>query len=260
MEWLFCLISFLASVVGAICGIGGGVIVKPVLDAFGVLSVSAISFLSCCTVLSMSCYSVLKSRLNKDSVIDMSVSTCLGIGAVAGGIAGRQMFQVVKAVFANADTVGAIQAAVLAAATLGTLAYTVFKEKIHTLRLRNRPVCLTIGLVLGVLSSFLGIGGGPINLVVLYYFFSMKTKAAAQNSLYIILLSQISSLVITLLTHTVPDVSPVLLIEMVLCGILGSTAGRKINGKISSEAVDKLFMVLMCVIIIICVYNMYCFV
>ena len=36
---LFWVISFGASIAGAICGIGGGVIIKPVLDAFGVLSV-----------------------------------------------------------------------------------------------------------------------------------------------------------------------------------------------------------------------------
>ncbi len=47
---------------GAICGIGGGVIIKPTLDAFGVLSVSTISFLSGCTVLAMTCYSVIKER------------------------------------------------------------------------------------------------------------------------------------------------------------------------------------------------------
>lgn len=29
---VFFLVSFLASIVGAICGIGGGVIIKPVLD------------------------------------------------------------------------------------------------------------------------------------------------------------------------------------------------------------------------------------
>ena len=51
------LICFFASIVGAICGIGGGVIIKPVLDAFGIMSVSAISFLSGCTVLSMTTYS-----------------------------------------------------------------------------------------------------------------------------------------------------------------------------------------------------------
>lgn len=35
---------FFASVIGAICGIGGGVIIKPVLDSVGILDVTAISF------------------------------------------------------------------------------------------------------------------------------------------------------------------------------------------------------------------------
>ena len=46
-----------------------------------------------------------------------------------------------------------------------------------------------MSITLGILSSFLGIGGGPINLVVLFFFFSMDTKTAAQNSLYTILFS-----------------------------------------------------------------------
>ena len=259
MELLFFVISFSASIIGVICGIGGGVVIKPVLDASGVLSVSAISFLSGCTVLSMSCYSVLKSKLNKESVIDMSISTFLGIGAIVGGIVGKQAFQAVKAMFENGDTVGAVQAIVLAIITIGTLIYTIFKKKVKTLKLTSKVVCLLIGLTLGVMSSFLGIGGGAINLVDLYYFFSMETKVAAQNSIYIICLSQISSLIITIVTGTVPSVSPVLLIGMILCGLLGSAVGRKINAKISSEVVDKLFMGLMCVIIGICFYNMYQF-
>ena len=47
---VFILVSFGASIIGAICGIGGGVIIKPTLDAFGLLEVSAINFLSGCTV------------------------------------------------------------------------------------------------------------------------------------------------------------------------------------------------------------------
>ena len=42
----FFIISLGASIIGAICGIGGGVIVKPTLDLFNVASVSTISFLS----------------------------------------------------------------------------------------------------------------------------------------------------------------------------------------------------------------------
>ena len=52
---LFFCVSFFASIAGAICGIGGGVIIKPVLDMLGLASVATISFLSGCTVLSMSC-------------------------------------------------------------------------------------------------------------------------------------------------------------------------------------------------------------
>ena len=58
MQILFFVVSFLASIAGAICGIGGGVIIKPTLDMFGLASVSTISFLSGCTVLSMRLYSL----------------------------------------------------------------------------------------------------------------------------------------------------------------------------------------------------------
>ena len=64
---IFLVVCFGASIVGAICGIGGGVIIKPVLDSFGVLDVTAISFLSGCTVLSMTTYSVLKNKISSST-------------------------------------------------------------------------------------------------------------------------------------------------------------------------------------------------
>ena len=260
MYIIFFIVSFFASVIGVICGIGGGVIIKPVLDASGQMSVSAISFLSGCTVLSMSFYSVLKSKLNHDSVIDMGITTYLGIGAAVGGIVGKQAFQYVQNLFPDANTVGAVQAIVLMLVTIGTLIYTINKKKIKTLQLRSKLVCIIIGLLLGIMSSFLGIGGGPINLVVLYYFFSMETKVAAQNSIYIIFLSQIASFIMSVVTNTIPNVSIIVLVAMILCGLTGSAIGRIINAKIASDVVDKLFMGLMCVIILICCYNMYQFI
>ena len=256
---LFWMISFGASIVGAICGIGGGVIIKPVLDAFGVLSVSTISFLSGCTVLAMTGYSVIRGRLGGESLIDMRTGTPLGIGAAIGGIVGKSMFQALSNLFADKDMVGAVQAACLLVITLGTLIYTVEKDKVKTRRVENLLVCVLIGLVLGVMSSFLGIGGGPINLVVLFYFFSMDTKTAAQNSLYIILFSQITSLLNTLASRTVPEFSIWLLVLMAVGGILGAMSGRMINRRIDGHVVDKLFIALMAVIIGINIYNIYQF-
>jgi len=252
---LFAVISFGASVVGAICGIGGGVLIKPLLDMFGVMSVSAISFLSGCTVLTMSCYSVVKARFSGDSLVDLKTGTPLAVGAAVGGLAGKQLFQTLSGLFTDADRVGAVQAVCLLLITLGTMIYTIQKSKIHTLRLTRTLPCAMIGLLLGISSSFLGIGGGPINLVVLYYFFSMTTKAAAQNSLYIILFSQLASFLMTLFTRTVPEVSPAVLALMVLGGLLGGMVGRNFNKRLPERAVDKLFIGLMGGIILICIYN-----
>lgn len=252
---IYLLVSFLASVIGAICGIGGGVIIKPVLDLCGLASVSTISFLSGCTVLSMSCYSVAKNLSAGESKVDMKTGTPLAIGGAVGGVIGKQMFSAVKAMFANPNTVGAVQAACLALLTIGTLIYTICKDRIRTRQITSLWVCLAIGLALGVLSSFLGIGGGPFNLVILFYFFSMDTKTAAQNSLYIILFSQVTSLLTTLLTRSVPDFQWSALLFMVAGGVGGGMLGRSLNRKLDNAAVDKLFMGLMAVIILISVYN-----
>ena len=253
---IFAAVSFLASVAGAICGIGGGVLIKPLLDTFGVLSVASISFLSGCTVLSMSCYSVVKARMSGSSLVDMKTGTPLAIGAALGGVAGKMMFQYLSGLVENKDQVGAVQAGCLLFITLGTLIYTIRKDKIKTRQVTNAGICIAIGLVLGILSSFLGIGGGPINLVVLFYFFSMDTKTAAQNSLYIILFSQIASLVNTLATGSVPEFAIGLLVIMVGCGILGGAAGRMVNRRMDAGMVNRLFIWLMIAIMRICVYNM----
>ena len=94
---IFLIVSFGASIAGAICGIGGGVIIKPALDAVGVLDVATISFLSGCTVLTMSCYSVYKAKRSGESLIDMKIGTPLAIGAAVGGVVGKWMFQMVSA-------------------------------------------------------------------------------------------------------------------------------------------------------------------
>lgn len=258
MSVLFYLIvSFLASTAGAICGIGGGVIIKPVLDLFGLDSVSTISFLSGCTVLSMSCYSVGKSMLSGEKTVDVKTGTPLAIGAAIGGVWGKQLFSVIRGMSANPSAVGGVQAACLAVMTIGTLGYTLMKQRIRTHEVHSALVCVVIGLVLGLMSSFLGIGGGPINLVVLYFFFSMETKTAAANSLYIILFSQITSLITTLVTRSVPEFQMISLVVMVAGGIIGGIAGRKVNKKIDAAAVEKLFICLMAVIIAISLWNTY---
>lgn len=137
--------------------------------------VSSVSFLSGCTVLSMSCYSIGKMVLSGEKAIDMKSKTPLAVGAAVGGVFGKQMFSAIKLCFAHEDAVTAVQSLCLAIITIGTLLYTLNKRKIRTHYLKSAAVCVMIGFLLGMSSSFLGIGGGPVNLVVLY-FFSVWTR------------------------------------------------------------------------------------
>ena len=249
-------VCLLSSTAGGICGIGGGVIIKPVVDALGVLSVSALSFLSGLTVLSMSCISVYKQR--KRRLVDMKTGTPLAIGAAIGGLIGKAIFDVIKVAVGEAP-VGLIQSIALGIITLLTMFYMLNRARITTHQVKNPVFCALIGLSLGIMSSFLGIGGGPINLCVLYFFFSMDTKKAAANSLYVILFSQFASALSTAVQGRIPQFSWLMLLLMVSGGVLGGMLGHKFNEKLSAKQVDKLFIALLVVIVLICVYNAYRF-
>ena len=254
---LIFLICFCACTVGAICGIGGGIIIKPALDAFGIMSASTINFLSGCTVLAMTTYSFGKNKLAGTSKIDQATGIPLALGAAIGGVFGKSLFQMIRSMSSDPTAISAIQAACLVIITLGTLIYTIYKSRIHTHHVTNKLACVVIGLLLGIMSSFLGIGGGPINLVVLFFFFSMDTKKAAENSLYIILFSQTASLISTLATRTVPEFDISILCLMIAGGIIGGIMGRKINKKLDEAAVDKLFIALMILMIVMNTYNFF---
>ena len=252
---IIALVCVLATVFGAISGIGGGVIIKPIFDASFDMSVSQISFLSGVTVLAMSVSSLITSAKNKEEKIDKKNTTLLAVGSAIGGIIGKLVFDIIKQSTSNDGIIGTIQSILLVLLTAFVLLYVLNKKKIKTLRCTSLIINVSIGLTLGIISSFLGIGGGPINLVVLYFFFSMDTKTAAINSIYMIFFAQLTSLLFSIVTQTVPSFDVWTLVIMIVSGIVGGFVGRKINKKLSVKAVDILFCCMLITIISISVYN-----
>ena len=260
---IFFTISLLASIIGSICGIGGGVFIKPSLDASGVLPVNTITFLSTCTVMSMAFYNVVSNITSKkDNLIDWNLTTYLAIGSAIGGLIGKTVYSNIKNAFSNSEVVGGYQAIALFIAISFVLTYAINKHKVKGMKLKNPFILIVLGFILGTISSFVGIGGGPINLAVLYFFFSMPTKIAAQNSIYMILISQISSLFMTFICGNVPkgiialDIELwVMMIGMIICGIFGGKIGKSINRRLSSQNVDKLFTLSCLLIMGLCLFN-----
>lgn len=255
MVILYFFLCFISTGMGAVSGIGGGVIIKPVMDAVSGLSVGTISFLAGCTVLAMSTISLLKAR-GSNIKIEFKTSTSLAIGAAFGGILGKSLFSYSTTLFATDNIVGSLQSGILMLITLFVFVFCINKHKIKTLRLSSIPTSIFIGLLLGIVSAFLGIGGGPLNIAVLTYFFSMDTKTCALNSIYVILFSQSFSLISTFATASVPEFQPLMLIVMMSGGILGGFCGSAVLKKFSERHINTLFYVMMLIITAISGYNM----
>ncbi len=242
------MIALVASTIGAISGIGGGVIIKPVMDAFSGLDIEVINFLSGCTVLTMAVSSYIRG-LKQELKINYRRSIPLALGASVGGIVGKTLFSMMS------GNLALIQSSMLLVINIGVFIYILKKAKIKSLNVENIALCCIIGFMLGTVSSFLGIGGGPINIAVLYYFFSMSPKVTAKNSLFIILLSQITSLGTTFVTASVPDVSLPTLALMCTGGVVGAIVGGKIDKIMDDDITEKFFMVVLTLLILLNVYN-----
>lgn len=248
-------VCFLASLLGPLCGIGGGVIIKPIVDAMGVMSVSTVSFLSSISVLVMSLSTLTQNALTHSSNIDSKKLLPIAIGSAVGGYAGKIVFNQMSTCFPNADLVGAVQAAVLIVLSVVVLIYTLNKSHIESMNLTSFITQAIIGFLAGACWSFLGIGGGPFNLAILVFFFAMDSKLAAQASLFIIAFSQTASLLYTLMSATLPEFEPLTLIGMCSMAILGSVVGRKLLKHMDGSAIDRLYVFALLLIIAICVYN-----
>ncbi|MFI3169097.1 MAG: sulfite exporter TauE/SafE family protein [Faecalibacterium sp.] len=251
MELILFIVALCASTVGAISGIGGGVIIKPVMDAITGLDAASISFMSGCTVLTMALSSYVRG-MKDDLALDYHTSVPLALGGAVGGIVG-------KGVFSNfTGNVSLVQAIMLLVVNVGVLLYMIYKGRLQTKQMEGILPAICFGFFLGGISAFLGIGGGPINIAVLSYFYSMSPKMTAKNSLFIILFSQITSFTVTI-SAGAPSVNLIALLLMCVGGAGGAFIGSKLSKKFSEQNVDTLFTVVLIALIALGGYNVYAY-
>ena len=94
MSVILFLLCLTASGLGAITGVGGGILIKPIADAMNLLPVSAISFLSGCTVLCMSASSLIRTR-NNGVRLEKNITVPLAAGSIGGGLLGKWLFELI---------------------------------------------------------------------------------------------------------------------------------------------------------------------
>ena len=249
---IYGIVIFAATFLGAFVGLGGGVIIKPLLDLIGHDTVQVVNFISTCAVFSMSISSTIK-HFRAKTKIDFKIIVSLSAGAVVGGILGSKLFDYLLTIFNN-SMLKSIQGLILGLLLVASVVYINVKNA-KSFRLTNPAAIIAVGLTLGFIASFLGVGGGPINVAFLVLFFSMTVKEAAVYSVGTIFFSQLSKLVTLGVTHTIPKFDIITLIVAIVCAAIGGIVGAKMNKKVNEKAIKTVFTVAVASIALVNFYN-----
>lgn len=250
---IYAAVILVATTLGAFVGLGGGVIIKPVLDFIGAEPRMQVDFLSAVSVFTMSIVSTGKAIKNKTN-FNKSIIAFISVGSIAGGFLGSACMDFLSEV-TDQNKIRCIQAAALALLITVVCIY-VSKER-FSFNIKNNGAIFLVGLSLGFVASFLGIGGGPINIAVLTLFFSMNVKESAVYSVAIIFFSQLSKLITIFATTGIEPYAHQwkTLLFILPAAILGGVIGSKLNRKFDDKLIRKVFVAVMILIILLNVYN-----
>ena len=251
MFFIYFMTAICATTLGSLAGLGGGVIIKPVLDTLNNYDLPTVGVLSSVTVFSMALVATTKQFKNGFK-IDLN-TVILAIGSIVGGGIGQIFFDVFLTIFKNENVGKAIQAFIL----ILLLVLVLFKNHLPKYRIKNVLIVFLVGIFLGAIASFLGIGGGPINVAILIMLFSFPTKNAATSSVFIILLSQFSKIFFISIDGGFSSYNLTMLPFMVTGGVLGGIFGAKLNHTLSNEYIDKIFNISIICIIFLNIFNIY---
>ncbi|MEO1768901.1 hypothetical protein JZO67_000840 [Enterococcus sp. 665A] len=249
---LYFIVIILANTVGAISGMGGGVIIKPVFDFIGADSVATISFYSTVAVFTMSLVSTFR-QIGSGVKFNWSLIGWISGGAIIGGVLGNLTFEFFLQVFADEALVKLIQI-ILTIVTL-VLAFLYTKYDWKNFEFSGVLWYLACGLILGFLASLLGIGGGPINVALLMLLFSLPIKDATLYSIATIFFSQLSKLVTIAVTSGFARYDLSMLAFLVPAAIIGGLLGSKVRTILSPEKVTLVFQGVIILVLLINCYN-----
>lgn len=250
---VYTFVIFIATTLGAFVGLGGGVIIKPMLDFIGSEPRMQVDFLSCVAVFTMSLVTTGKYVAKKQK-FNAGIIMFIACGSIIGGWLGSAAIDALSAYFRQ-ELIRCIQAFALALLLIAVSVY-VGKCK-FSFHVKNNLAILLVGLALGFCASFLGIGGGPINVAVLTLFFSMNVKESAVYSVAIIFFSQLTKLITIFAASGIEPYEHQwkTLLFILPAAVIGGLVGSKFNRKFDDKLIRKIFVAVMVLLVILNLYN-----
>ncbi len=256
MQILYFFIAVISTIIGSAAGIGGGVIIKPALDAISNYPLPTVNLLSSATIFVMSIVNVIYQVKNKSKINVKSMLT-IAISSIIGGVLGQKIMDILQDSNIKMSVINNAQSIMLIIILLLVFIYMKNKDKIKTYNMKNILLIGLVGLLLGAISAFLGIGGGPINVAVFTVLFSMSASEAARNSIIVIFFSQGSKILSIALTTGFSSYNLQSLPVMLIGGIAGGLIGYRLNKSISEKNIIRIFDTVLVGIVMLNIYNIF---
>jgi len=232
--WLIPL-GFAAGLLGSIIGLGGGIIIVPVLTFFGFSPALAASN-SIFAVFSNAIASSISYA--KQQRIEYSIGLKLGLLSIPGTIVGA---------YVSSEITPSIFKILFALILISASVYIFSKRKIEpkNYNLSKQIMILAIGasFFAGIISGLFGVGGGIIFVPLMVVVMGLSMKNAAPTSQFILLFASGSALVThTLLGH--PDFYQALLLA------IGAFVGGLVGARFSLEIKENSLKILISIVMI----------
>lgn len=253
ITFILVLIALVATLIGAVTGIGGGIVIKTLYDVIGIHSVLEIGFYTTVVVFTMSIISIFKQR-SGGFKYDPNVLIFISVGSMLGGYLGNDLLSFLIGDLPQ-NSVQLVQSIILLLTLLYLIYYSRLKDNNQFNFDRNRVNMFLLGLSLGAIAIFLGIGGGPLNVSLMVIFFGYTMKEASVYSIASVFFSQITKIVSILITQQYLQFDLSLVPWLIVVGIFGGFYGTKINQRISNEAITKIYDIFMWSMCALTVFN-----
>jgi hypothetical protein len=238
-------IGFAAGVIGALAGVGGGIIITPVLSLyFGVPLVQAIgTSLVAVITTSTASSSVHVQRHTTDIKLGLTLELATALGAaIAAYLAIYVNRSYVALLFSFFMLYSAYTLTKRIWSTRGRSSANENHADIPPYTPKRYPLGLAASLVAGGMSGLLGIGGGPIKVPVMYIFMEVPLQVATATSNFMIGVTASASAFVYFRRG---DVLPELAASLVVGVFVGSLFGAKAAPKVNTRYVMVLLIAIM---------------
>lgn len=247
------IIIIFANSLGAISGMGGGVIIKPMFDLIHAHDLSSISFYSSVAVLTMSITTIIR-QMKGGLTINWKKAIQISLGAIGGGWLGNILLDRLLLYFPQDKKVQTIQIILMIVTLLFSFWYSIQHRQYFCFDIEW--IRIFSGLILGCLASFLGIGGGPINVAFLMFFLGTPIKDATAYSIVIIFFSQLAKILNILGKGQLFKFDLTMLSIVIPAAIIGGIIGAQFSRQVSDKIVSVVYRWVIIFVLAVNLYNL----